>query len=351
MLAATFWSSPLWLPPNGALHGLALDRLMKINLITIAGGLQEFAAKDDIGDPAAAAMAMLTAHGFALDQRFALELRHDWHAHPMLWALLVGRSSSGKGPLVKQALKPIYAAQARLQELNALILTRYEGAARTAEELGRAFPGVPVRTSGGPHVLATVPAEAALVIATPGAEPVAEGGYAAALFLDGWALLGRPSLRAAEETLRRWLNAAALVRASGPVVVLAEAAVPAVQALIRWDPAGFAERELAERAELGFPPAVRMAAVTGPSAAVADFVGSAGLPDRAEVLGPVPAESAPGRGADTDPAAEPQQRALIRTPRPDGIALARALHAAQATRSARKEGVALRVQLDPAEVA
>ena len=47
------------------------------------------------------------------------------------------------------------------------------GAARTAEELGRAFPGVPVRTSGSPHVLAAVPAEPALVIATPGAEPVA----------------------------------------------------------------------------------------------------------------------------------------------------------------------------------
>ncbi len=225
------------------------------------------------------------------------------------------------------------------------------GAARTAEELGRAFPGVPVRTSGGPHVLAEVPAEAALVIATPGAEPVAEGGYAAALFLDGWALLGRPSLRAAEETLRRWLNAAALVRAAAPVVVLAEAALPAVQALIRWDPVGFSERELAERAELGFPPAVRMAAVTGSPAAVADFVGSAGLPDRAEVLGPVPAEPVTGRGADQDPAAEPHERALIRTPRPDGIALARALHAAQATRSARKEGAALRVQLDPSEVA
>ena len=83
---------------------------------------------------------------------------------------------------------------------------------RTAEELGRAFPGVPVRTSGGQHVLATVPAEPALVIATPGAEPVAPEGYAGALLLDGWALLGRPSLRAGEEALRRWLNAAALVR-------------------------------------------------------------------------------------------------------------------------------------------
>jgi primosomal protein N' (replication factor Y) len=232
------------------------------------------------------------------------------------------------------------------------------GAARTAEELGRAFPGVPVRTSGGQHVLATVTAEPALVIATPGAEPVAPEGYAGALLLDGWALLGRPSLRAAEEALRRWMNAAALVRPAGPVVVLAEASLPAVQALIRWDPVNFSERELAERAELGFPPAVRMASVTGASEAVADFVGSVGLPGQAEVLGPVPAGTFPARngGHPQQPAGpkdppEPQERALIRISRREGLALARALHAAQATRSARKDGAAVRVQLDPAEVA
>ena len=218
------------------------------------------------------------------------------------------------------------------------------GAGRTAEELGRAFPGVPVRTSGGQHVLAAVPAEPALVIATPGAEPVAEEGYAAALLLDGWALLGRPSLRAGEEALRRWLNAAALVRPAGPVVVLAEATLPAVQALIRWDPVTFSERELAERAELGFPPAVRMASLTGTPAAVAEFVAAAGLPAQAEVLGPVPAGGPGGSPPRID-------RALIRIGRRDGLALARALHAAQATRSARKDGGAVRVQLDPAEVA
>jgi len=49
--------------------------------------------------------------------------------------------------------------------------------------------------------------------------------------------------------------------------------------------------------------------------------------------------------------AETQERALIRIGRRDGLALARALHAAQATRSARKDGGAIRVQLDPAEVA
>jgi primosomal protein N' (replication factor Y) (superfamily II helicase) len=224
------------------------------------------------------------------------------------------------------------------------------GASRTAEELGRAFPGVAVRTSGGQHVLATVPAEPALVIATPGAEPVAQEGYAAALLLDGWALLGRPSLRAAEEALRRWLNAAALVRPGGSVVVLAEATLPAVQALIRWDPVTFSERELAERAELGFPPAVRMASVTGAPEAVADFVGAAGLPDQAEVLGPVPVEATSAR-PDAAAPEQARERALIRIGRRDGLELARALHAAQATRSARKDGGVIRVQLDPAEVA
>jgi primosomal protein N' (replication factor Y) (superfamily II helicase) len=227
------------------------------------------------------------------------------------------------------------------------------GAARTAEELGRAFPGVPVRTSGGQHVLATVPAEPALVIATPGAEPVAPDGYAGALLLDGWALLGRPSLRASEEALRRWLNAAALVRPAGPVVVLAEASLPAVQALIRWDPVTFAERELAERAELGFPPAVRMAAITGAPEAVTDFIALTDLPAGAEVLGPVPAEVFGGRPVSHDGAEppQPQERALIRVARTEGLALARALHVAQATRSARKDGAVIRVQLDPAEVA
>jgi primosomal protein N' (replication factor Y) len=214
------------------------------------------------------------------------------------------------------------------------------GATRTAEELGRAFPGVSVRTSGGDLVLPTVPDEPALVITTPGAEPVAS--YAAALLLDGWALLGRPSLRAGEEALRRWLAAAALVRPDGTVLVHAESGLAATQALIRWDPVTFAERELAERAELGFPPAVRMAAATGEAAAVASLL--AGTDPAFEVLGPVPVEH--GANAET----EDLVRALIRAPRARGADLARALQAAQAGRSARKEGGGVRVQLDPAEL-
>ncbi|MEV5752835.1 primosomal protein N' [Actinoallomurus sp. NPDC052308] len=211
------------------------------------------------------------------------------------------------------------------------------GARRTAEELGRAFPGVPIRTSGRDGVLATVGAEPALVVATPGAEPAPAEGYAAALLLDGWVLLGRADLRAGEETLRRWTNAAGLVRPGGPVVVLADGALAPVQALLRWDPVTFAERELAERRELGFPPAVRMASLTGTPQAVRELVEAADLPPDAEVLGPVEV----GDG---------QERALIRVDRARGAVLARCLKTAQAARSARKTTEVVRVRIDPLEL-
>ena len=229
------------------------------------------------------------------------------------------------------------------------------GARRTAEELGRAFRDVPVLTSGGSAVLDSAGREPAIVVATPGAEPAASGGYAAAILLDGWALLGRPSLRAAEEALRRWMNAAALVRpalAGGTVVVVADQAQPAVQALIRWDPATFARRELAARAELRFPPAARMAALTGPEDAVRSLLDVVSLPAGAEVLGPVPlpgGRGLPGGLAAEDAAGGPDiVRYLVRVPRSEGSDLASALHAGQADRTARKEAGLLRVQLDPA---
>ena len=216
------------------------------------------------------------------------------------------------------------------------------GARRTAEELGRAFPGVPVRTSAHGEVLERVPAEASLVIATPGAEPVADGGFGAALLLDGWALLGRADLRAGEETLRRWLNAAALVRpasAGGRVVVLAEPGVRPVQALVRWDPFGHAERELADRRALGFPPALVFAELVGGNEAVREFLDVLELPARVQLLGPVPVGDDPHGDV----------RALVRGPRTLAADLAGRLHDAAAVRSARKLAV-VRIRVDPQQI-
>jgi primosomal protein N' (replication factor Y) len=134
------------------------------------------------------------------------------------------------------------------------------------------------------------------------------------------------------------------------VVVAADAGLAPVQALVRWDPAWHAGIELAARAEVGFPPAVRMASVEGAAPAVAEVLDAVlARPEGAaevEVLGPVELDPEPGLPA----GAGARERALLRVPRPQGRALAAALAAAQALRSARKASDSVRVRLDPPEV-
>jgi primosomal protein N' (replication factor Y) len=215
------------------------------------------------------------------------------------------------------------------------------GVRRTAEEIGRALPGVPVRTSGGETVMASVPAEPALVLSTPGAEPFVEGGgYGAVLLLDAWALLTRADLRASEEALRRWMTAAALAvpaAKGGTVVVVADGSLTPVQALLRWDAGWLAARELADRRALGFPPAARMASLQGTPLALMEFLATAELPEGTQELGPLEI----GDG---------QERMLLRVKRSEAGALADALHAAAGVRSAKKAADPVRIQLDPLEL-
>jgi primosomal protein N' (replication factor Y) len=233
------------------------------------------------------------------------------------------------------------------------------GARRTAEELGRAFPGVTVHTSGAGEVLSSVSGKASLVIATPGAEPVAENGYAATLLLDAWASLDRPTLDASEEALRRWMAAAALTRgaAQGGVTVLCGApmhtTLPLVEALVRWDPAWFAARELAERVELSLPPATRMAQLVGTRVAVQRGVEMAALAPTVERLGPLPwvpagrNSAASGTAAQTEPGAAPKIQLLLRAGLDEGPALTAALTRMKALRSSRKEPETVSVRVDP----
>lgn len=231
------------------------------------------------------------------------------------------------------------------------------GALRTAEELGRAFPQVPVISSSAEHVRANVGSEPALVVATPGAEPVAEGGYAAALLLDGNEMLARPWLRAEEQTLRRWFNAAALVRSSskgGTVVVTADHD-QAVGALVRWDPSGHAYRQLQERHELGLPPAVRTAALTGPRDALTATLRDLDLPSQVNVVGPAPMKDQVGGWSDEgDPGTlaglatedEPQYRALLFFGFGIAPRITAALRAEKARASALREHAVVNVRCD-----
>ena len=220
---------------------------------------------------------------------------------------------------------------------------RVVGANRTAEELGRAFPGVPVQVSGRAEVLGSVPSTPRIVIATPGAEPTTEEGYAAGVLLDAWSLLDRPELDAAEDTLRRWIGAAALVRprAQGGVVVVGgvpdHVILPVVEALVRWDPGWFAARELAERRTLRLPPAAPVGTVTGGHNDLVAATTGAPWPPGARVLGPVPV------GTDGT------ERLIVQVDDEAEQALATVLRQVRARWAARRTGEAVQVRMNPAD--
>ncbi|MFF1633208.1 primosomal protein N' [Leifsonia sp. NPDC058248] len=159
------------------------------------------------------------------------------------------------------------------------------GSGRTAEELGRAFPGVRVIVADGEHPVQTVGDAPAIVVATRGAEPIAAGGYRAVLLLDGERMLAREDLRVAEDCLRWWSNAAAL-GAPGAPTVLVGVSGPLARDFATGRLTEFARTELAGRRELRFPPAVRLASIVGAADAVEQLVESVDPGLLIDVLGP-----------------------------------------------------------------
>jgi primosomal protein N' (replication factor Y) len=230
------------------------------------------------------------------------------------------------------------------EQLRAVVV----GVRRTAEEFGRALPGTTVLTASGESPVQALPERPCLVVATPGAEPdPGPLGYAALVLLDVAAALSRPGLRTAEEVLRRWFAAASLVRSAaegGQVLVVGEPEGREVQALIRWDPLGYARRELEERRTLHLPPAVRTAQLVGaalPAGELVEAITAAVGHQLLRCSGPLPV---PAHRHGTE-----QVGWLLAVSIADGPLLTEALQRAQALRSARGAPV-VTARMDPVQL-
>ncbi|WP_243888647.1 primosomal protein N' [Dermatophilus congolensis] len=219
------------------------------------------------------------------------------------------------------------------------------GSERTAEELGLAFPGVPVRFSVGADIKDSVPPTPALVVATPGAEPAVDGGYAATIILDAWSALGHACLDVGEEALSRWMSAAALTRprSRGGRIVLAgvpdSTALTPVEAFVRWAPEWFSSRELADRCGLDLPPLMWPAKLTGNYGALTDALNTMQTDLRdtnARVFGPDLLATGESKDEDT-PVSERPAVALVTCDLEHRERVAALLAAMRATRAARQE--------------
>ena len=221
----------------------------------------------------------------------------------------------------------------------------HRGAERTAEELGRAFANVPVISSAGEHIKTAGPNKSALVVATPGAEPVAPEGYAATVLLDGNTMLAREGLDTPEQVFGRWVAAVALTKShrdDGLCVITADPHTE-TNTLARLDVPGYFGHVYEHRQAAGLPPARRLAAVEADPATLKEFLQhfQSQLSEPVDVIGPTPMDEE-GTLA----------RALLFFTYRSGNEVSAALRGSKASFSAHKKlsNHPLRIRIDPESV-
>jgi primosomal protein N' (replication factor Y) len=190
------------------------------------------------------------------------------------------------------------------------------GATRTSAEFGKAFPGTKIIESNGENRLQKIPGGKQIVVSTPGAEPRVDGGYGAVVLLDCNEMLSRDNLRASEDAVRIWSNTVALMKSGGLGVAVGLQGYLG-QKLALWSQGEIAAHEYHSRAELRFPPFIRMASLSGERDLLTKVL--AALPAEIEVLGPMPLPTKTALGEDW--------RALIRYEYAQGAELAATLKA------------------------
>jgi primosomal protein N' (replication factor Y) len=128
------------------------------------------------------------------------------------------------------------------------------GIERFAEEIGRSFPNQLVIQSTANEPRGSVGNEPALVISTPGVEPIAASGYAAVVILQVDRFLSSSASNGVERAYANFFAAGALISDSGVIALVHDDGSPIVSALTIWNPATISKREIEQRISLQLPP-------------------------------------------------------------------------------------------------
>jgi primosomal protein N' (replication factor Y) len=128
------------------------------------------------------------------------------------------------------------------------------GIERFAEEIGRSFPNQIVIQSTANDPRDFVGSESALVISTPGVEPIAENGYSAVVILQVDRFLSSSASNGIERAYSNFFAASALVSDAGLIALVYDDGAPITSALTTWNPATISKREIEQRIQLQLPP-------------------------------------------------------------------------------------------------
>ena len=132
-----------------------------------------------------------------------------------------------------------------------------------------------------------------MVLATPGAQPLVNGGYAAVVVLDATRFFSHTDLNTQERARELLLETSSLIRKTGKVLLVIDESHPITSAIARWNIAPLLKREIADREELKLPPTVASAVIVTDSVTAPQIVSGlqkafsdGRLPQSARIYGP-----------------------------------------------------------------
>jgi len=128
------------------------------------------------------------------------------------------------------------------------------GIERFAEEIGRSFPNQVVIQSTASDPRDAISSDPAVVISTPGVEPIAEIGYSAVVVLQVDRFLSSSSTNGVERAYSNFFAAGALISDVGVIALVSDDGSPITSALTTWNPATISKREIEQRISLQLPP-------------------------------------------------------------------------------------------------
>jgi primosomal protein N' (replication factor Y) len=208
------------------------------------------------------------------------------------------------------------------------------GVERTAEEIGKAFPGVPVKFIDAEHRENYSKSPDQILVAVPGTEP--NFVFSTIIVLDSYLSLARPDGNSRIRFLRHLFNLKHQLSDSGTMIVVGDPTNSVLQCALRNDPVRVAADLLQERTETRLAPFARTAQILGDWAALEELKSI--LPPHAQIWGPTPTS----KEMQTKHAA----MSLVSMPKRESELLVRSIRSWVVNRSTNRRS-AVTVKIDP----
>lgn len=210
-----------------------------------------------------------------------------------------------------------------------------KGSERIAQEIGKAFPRVPILISTRDNRVSEID-EKCIVISTAGVEPWCRGGYQTIVFLDCEMVLNRPLMRSEEFARLHWRSALSQLASEGQIFFSLPHSHREVQAMISGQYLAPMTAELVERHHAKLTPSVRVIRISG----VAEVINQLSKTLSIEFPVAVTVQNLPN---------EDERTLFIRSAHRDFLKVMKALGDVQRLRSAKKQAL-LNIMVDPIDL-